>query len=797
MQGMPFVNRKAEISNIFDFLLSPAEVSRVTVLTAAPGCGLTHLLRHIHDMDNPQLITVYSDMSDGTLNSIFSDIVLALADASGDFLENFSSWIDSKRPAVAGRLRAGLSSLPWVGNALQGGQGGTEPMFHLTGFPSIAASIVCEFLLCIPQNKNLAIIVDNAQELDEWSMDLVRATSAALYSNVKFIFGFMLRNRGDTHEVSEFLERTSGLGFYPQRLALEEPNGHLVRSIGQILDVDISDQQAEALVAASGGSIYRILAGVRALKGSCLQVDTDPTDTLNPTTLRILQLLSVAGQSLRSSDISTMLANQFDGEFFDVQIEPMLVALQTEQLVDLVNLPDGDLLITLRSNDWVRSISKETPVERLHIANALYEYARKLRRFSRRHSESELLPLLYRTSKLIDPSSSIVWGREIIRLSMQMGSIEAAKRFLEQSVSTKLSLEVVQTFEDFLLVVCFYMAARRYSKALQLLQIPANAEWSQSPLSKSLFAICLNRCRRHDESDFLIEEMLTTGVTTEVKALLASYLVVSKLHSNKVLEARSIFTRYSSSLEQSKNIAYLLRNGASCFQAQTSIDISKRATELFREADDMFGYASTLTNLACSCSELGDCSVALAYGQEAAEILETFGVFHLHIVKNDLGIFNMQLSLFEEAEHNLRTALKVAKTSMPTLFIQMNMALCSLLKGDVALSLSQLGRMEEQVQNHPVDRVRQRYYINSAIAAKYAGSSDFENFCALAEGHPDRMSPSITRNTTALLRSREIARLDLLRLIQPCYLLYWYQNPLEAIPEEALALATVTKDMSY
>lgn len=122
---------------------------------------------------------------------------------------------------------------------------------------------------------------------------------------------------------------------------------------------------------------------------------------------------------------------------------------------------------------------------------------------------------------------------------------------------------------------------------------------------------------------------------------------------NDLEGGRSIFTNLKDSLASAANFAYFVRNAAGAFEAPHAIELQEEACMLFKQGRDLFGYATTLSNKAMERLYTNELGQALAEANEAYAILETFGLHHLHVVMNNLGILKMLGRNYAEAEKDL------------------------------------------------------------------------------------------------------------------------------------------------
>lgn len=107
--------------------------------------------------------------------------------------------------------------------------------------------------------------------------------------------------------------------------------------------------------------------------------------------------------------------------------------------------------------------------------------------------------------------------------------------------------------------------------------------------------------------------------------------------------------------------------------------------------------------------------------------------------------------------------------------------------GEKKQALEILKKIEEEVATHPIDRVRQKYYPNRLFAEYANQTSEIFKYEELCGNYPDRSYPEKTRQFIDELRQEEgIDKLSFdtwKKYFQPCYLAYWYVDPLQLFVE--------------
>ena len=189
--------------------------------------------------------------------------------------------------------------------------------------------------------------------------------------------------------------------------------------------------------------------------------------------------------------------------------------------------------------------------------------------------------------------------------------------------------------------------------------------------------------------------------------------------------------------------------------------------------------------------EIGQHKAALTLLNEAYDDLLVFGPHHLHIVQNNLGICNIVLGNFRKAETLLKKSSRV-NSIMPNLYSRINNAMCISISGNPKDGLALMTYMKDTVNKCPVDRVRQRYYTNLALLSWRCNENNYEfnEKLKMAWKNKDRKYPEKTINTLSLISQKPSTTISNKKREnifkehwQPCYLEYWYFDPLSSLTD--------------
>ena len=228
---------------------------------------------------------------------------------------------------------------------------------------------------------------------------------------------------------------------------------------------------------------------------------------------------------------------------------------------------------------------------------------------------------------------------------------------------------------------------------------------------------------------------------------------------------------------------YLVRNATSAFSGYSET-LYEEALSAFKHEKDEFGYATTLCNQGYALCKNGFPEKGFNILKKAKTHLEKFSKIHRHIIYNNLGICYFLLKEYQSAHHFLLAATKLGRNSMPRIFSEINLACVEAVMGKTDSALSRLGIIEDDIKNHKLDRVRQKYYINRLLVEYLSGNKDLTTLICLANKYTDRYFPEHTKKAVQFykeyINSNSQPQNDKWQqLYSPCGLVYWYIDPLK------------------
>jgi tetratricopeptide (TPR) repeat protein len=796
-----FVNRSDQVLAITDFLKRPQISPRIEVWAAQPHSGITHFLKYCCGQVEDSAISLYADVAKRDGNTLFGQLGVEFY---GKYPAIWRSLIEFQE-RQAGRTRTRemgssmAASIPYVGRILSRGFELAYPTLPSSAYPSIAAEVFCEFLVKLSNNHQVNMFLDNVQDLDTSSADLLSVTVGRAYQSLRYVAAFISRNEVATPSADEFALMTTDIGYDVAVQQFPRPSPEFIKLYASVNGLQWSHAECKAIAVATGGDIYRIRGAIAAAGGTTDDL-SNVVSRLPPLGTGILALLTLAQQDIRQSDILTLSMDD-DTVFIGGQreIDLMLSELSMIGLIGITPLPDGDQLVALRpSQQTTKDLLSLSVTETTRQERRLYDYFSRVQKTSGRHSSAEVAPLLYRLAKRVDVEHSDVRLRDIIQLSLQMGSRAVAEEFVDRAISPDQPSQ--QSLQDYLAKLAFLISVKAFGRVIDLTSSPTNSDWLENRFAQIFRGIALNRRRLHDESEKLLARLCDSYDSLEELALLVSYRIVGRIHANDIVGARSLYFAYEKEVAKASNFGYFLRNGAEVFESLEGIEILTRALSHHEETGDLFGVATTLCNRGAKLAQTGNPESGLADVERAYDLLEVFGVHHLGIVIGDLAHCFLYLGTYEQAEATCRKALRYMGKDLPRFYNLTNLAASQLLQDQSSAAILTMDELVINAENAALDRVRQKVYLNAALINLFANApaSRVESLCVKALGHPDRRDPAITNERVATIRDfLESARPDpveFLQLYSPCSLLYWYQNPLQGLPIDFLSFETMIEN---
>jgi hypothetical protein len=306
-------------------------------------------LRYCSDRNAESSISLYADGAKHDGNSLFGQFSLEFYGKYPGIWREYISFQERRAGRTRSReLSAAITaSIPYLGHTLARGFELAYPTLSYSAYPSIVAEVFCEFLIELSAKHQVCMFLDNVQELDNWSAQLLSVTVGKAYRSIRYVAGFVSRNEGRAPDADEFALRSRDIGYDVGMREFSRPDVEFIRLYASAHGLDWPQTLCKSIAVATGGDIYKIRAAVAAAGGTTTD-HSHVIDSLPTAGAAILGLLTLAKQDIRRSDILTLCMD--DSAVFvedEREINRILDELSFNQLIRLVPLPDGDQLVSL------------------------------------------------------------------------------------------------------------------------------------------------------------------------------------------------------------------------------------------------------------------------------------------------------------------------------------------------------------------------------------------------------------------------------------------------------------------
>ena len=803
-----FVDRSGELQFVSGLRDQEDQATpRACVIQAQPDSGISRFLEEACRQSKEGAISLAISGSNSVAGSAFAQIALALFSSYHQHYQEFLRFSKKKFGSypVLEYLPYIAAPLPYVGSITQAvlKQSLIESKKEFEQFPSILAGLISEFLADVAREERIALFIDDVQDLDSWSLELLEVTAASPYSRIRYFLGHASRSTSSQENGhSGLIDDLSAFGYDITDYQFPSPEAGFIQALASHAGLDIGPQVVRDIEERSQGRMRRVISEIRHLETIGREPNQrEASSTLTPLESEIVSFIWAAKQSLRLSDLKSVCTESPELFFVDVnEVDSAIRMLEEQEIVERNDIPGGDELVGLHSfsHDAVQQLAHDE-VRQLRAREQIYQFInRQVETGSARHSETELIPLAYRLSKTQDPQKTRTFARRIIQLSLSTGSYENARRFIDEVILS----EELTDYSDTVVFAGILMSLRRYREALEFIE-KKKPDGSRERLHlRILRAICLNRVRRHGESEREIDNLLAGDLHVETRLILSAYKISGRVHENDMSSAQALFRTFSEKYRGHPYYTYFARNAAATLPTEDAIDHLEEVLQNLDWESDPFGFASVQNNLAAQYLEMNEPDRALPHLRSAADRLALFGVHHLHIVENNFGFALCKLGQIDEAVQRLKRARICSRSTFPNLYIHLNLALCYMCLKSEAESLADLDTARQQLlAGDSFSRLHQKYYINAALILSGLGTrrAEWQGLLEQAKVNPDRKNPEITTRAVQVVCSLStdatLSAQNVLSYFSPCTLEYWYFNPMDLVAEEMLSTCAKGENM--
>ncbi len=659
-------------------------------------------------------------------------------------------------------LSALLKSSPYMGELLSYIiEKPSIPFIYTGSFSSVYEEITISMIDELRKIKKVIFIIDNAIFLSESSRRLCGKLSNKL--NVYFIFA-LEKNCLETKKLKNlFNDYTKLLNVKPVNYDFCHPDTKMIQMLSEIYQIPCSKEQAEDIAIITHDNIHLIIDYL---------LNYNDNIQLNQIQKIIINILNEVSYRIPLSLLINIVEHLDNAVLLDVKI----IEVEVKRFIDLRIIEKREELLYLISKnhpkvvesleDWLLTESVKSAILETFCENKIY----KLNEY--------YLKVSYEIALHFHDNRYLVFSKMLLKNAVSTGASIKEDIF---DICKNNSINE----DDNLIVALYLIQSRRYSEALEVVEKSINTMYI-----KPLYAVLLNRCRHHERAEKELKLAINNEKSTDKVMILYSYLISNYVHSNNSQKAKQLFNSIPMSLRHSPEFAYVLRNIATVYLPEKAANLSNEAAKIFEKNHDSFGKFTAKCNEYRFLCAQGYYKKALDKMMSILDTTVNYRNSDLHILLNNIAICHIYLKNIDEAKYYIKSALCISNATMPDIFLRINYSLLLLLNGNASKALEMMEKIKNLVLIYPVDRVRQRYFINYCHIL-YANDMNYDEALEKAKEFKDRIQPHTTEELckfyeNAIIGKRMYKKEDFFTLFIPCYLEYWYTEPLKLISPDII-----------
>ena len=752
---MAYANRDSEYSAVKSFL---EEEANPIIINAYHASGVTSFVKY-------KLSNVFSLFFDNRILYIDAASKKSLAEMlfisliCSDYSDRLQRIADKKLGVHDSSLfSAALAGIPYLGPGLaRMTEKQTALPIYSGAYPSVMEEFLVPFFEEYTCNGQFLIIIDAAEMLPESSYDLLvrllrcKKVRIILINEQNSKQYSKLENYLFTHEIDS-----------AARVDFDKPQIKLVKELGQLYKIAVSTDEAKSIINKTGQNIHSIIKSIRELKNVPL------LPPLNDAEKAIISILHIWEGPVEESALIEMVAMSALFSINTTEMCKNALNLLTEREIVIYSLKGWEM--ACHHNPLVQEVILSV-ADQLLYQNIVYNF------LVQKKSGLYNVELRYQLSKKLDCTTSLD-ARLYLRQLLVSGQEAPSNLIAEAHLSTKKR-------EDCLLAGIKYCRERRYEDAYRWIDSIPQEQITED--TEAFRAVLLNRIRRNNEAEIALRKCLENQRVPKRDNLLGAVLISTYIHMERLSDAQKIYHSMKDSCPNQSMHGYLVRNATSAYRDYQPSLFHQALIDFKHDGDD-FGYYTTLCNQGYALFKYGNPESALTILEQAKVGLEKFPAVNLHIIYNDLGLCYLLLDKYQEAYHYLLLSHNLARNNMPHIFATINLACTEAVTGQTKLALERLDSIEPEVRQHPLDRVRQKYFINRLLVEYLSGNREIKYIIDDALRYLDRYDPEHTKKAVRVyLRyiktQKPPQRHRWKELFSPCGLAYWYMDPLKLLPE--------------
>lgn len=662
-------------------------------------------------------------------------------------------------------LSAILQGIPYAGPGLaQLIESKGLPAIYAGNYTSAIEEAVLPYIKKYASSKKILITLDEAQNMSEESYNLI--ANLAQINGVKIVLGIT-----DTVTFN-YIKLKNSLALYSNLTCnmefFRQPEEKLICELADYFGITFSGSEIKDILSQTHKNIHLIVEYI--LNMSMPENNMFCTNEIDKA---IISFLHICYFGLNKGVLKSLvsMSNVYCSDV-DIEVNCTLNNLEKHGCISKKIICNTEVyfIASLYHPEIEKCTNSYGDI--LYYKNIVYDYYRR----PGMNSSQEILELLYRLSIEFSNHNIKKYAIALLECKLKKGEQISEDIIANARLSKKNNVEIE-------LSVLYYTRERRYSEALK---------WIESLKGKrsnyryqTLKSVLLNRVRRFSEAENML--LYNIAVVEEPKILntLLAYFTANCIHTNQKEKALKEYYNKIQQLNGTENWGYFLRNLASAVSFPDKERFYQDALDNFALFKDTYGIYSTKCNWGNSLSVIKKAPEGLQYLKEAEIGLQRFGTNHLHIVYNDLGVCYLMLGDIKNATKYLSLAEKLAYNRMPRLITAINKACLLGAHNELDLSLQNLDLIQDEVLNHPVSSISNKYFTNRLLIEYKKGGNAFHTFYKNNKLHIDKFVNKVTMKKYQLLflqnRQIEYPSDEWNSLFAPAGLTYWYVDPLKMI----------------
>lgn len=750
---MEYANRDIEYSSLRDCLLNGA--APIWIYTYHASGVTSFVKKRMHEV----CVSLFGEnifYIDASIGKSISELLLTCL-VQTEHLDRLQSFADKKWGEHSDSLfSAAMEGIPYVGPAFgRLVERRTAAPIYTGVYPSAMDELLIQFFG--KSEHHFLIVIDAVELLAQSSFDLL-----AKLLKTESVQCILIRteetlqcDKLENYLFEEGIDLSTHIEF-------DRPQVKLIKELGALYDITISTDEASAIIFKTQQNIHAIIKEIRNIKKH------SHSPAMTPWEKAAVLILQIWGGPIDESTLYQIITMS---EVFSInESETFQSTISMLQDKDLIEGGPQGWLLKGRNNPLLQNIVSQIS-DQLFYKNIVYEF------LSRKDSGQSHAELRYRLSRELNCTTpddakayfhqAIICGKEVPQELMDDAHLKKGKR------------------SDCLLAGIKFCRERRFEEAFAWIDSIPDGEITAD--IDALRATLLNRVRRPKEAEVALLRCLQNNKNPGQQNLLSSFLISTYIHMERLADAQAVYEERKDLFPDGPMHGYLVRNATSAYREYRE-DLYTQALDDFLADQDDFGYFTTLCNQGNALCKAKDYQHALTVLEEARDGLGMFPRSNLHIVYNDLGICYFLLDKYQDAYQCLLLAQRFGQNTMPWIFSTINLACIEAVMGNTERAVRRLNNIEQTVENHKLDRVRQKFYVNCLLVESLHGNKILEGRIAKTLTYPDRYFPEQTKHAVQYYQKfmnsgKEHIQNDWRDLYSPCGLAYWYMDPLKLLTE--------------